>query len=937
MSVQNLKSKNFQKGDKRMNKQKNKKINNHFSRFAVMAILLCMVTTIIIAVRSAVPVLASNTIYNYVENGITYGYLRMDESGNYTETGEYADLFRVILPENYGTEIVIPEKLGNVPVKRISTMMEVWRWTSEYYYDGEQKRVKAKDITKITIPTGIDDVYGFSSELKKSLEQIVVSGTGTFEFGSSGGGSYKALKSIVATDGAIVKFDDGSFHDSPLLTKVSCYIEEVGAQAFANSGITDITIANPGGTVLIKSRAFAYNDTAKISNVKFDADEVILYDDCFYKTSITELANPSGELTFAASEGESYHGPFGSTEANLTLTKISAKDGVNISAALGQSSWGQLKALETVENVKSLCAYALSYCPNLKNVTFIHGADIKEMPEGVFYECTSLESIELPNTITKIDRNAFSWSGIVDIVVPDTVTELSAYTFAYCTNLKKISMPVVGFGDNYFTGSTALNEIHFTSGRMSYYSLSRLGLTNFVNIYIDDGVEYVYLPDYEIDEVKFNYKIYSNRNKLSEQNCENFKEYEYTRTLKDGEKLSGRYVYKVYSTNDVGIVEYLYNSKETRIDIPQYIDGHRVSFICDNAFSKCYNVEEITIPNSVEGFGKNAFKNCTKLKKMELPTLWAYSISEGIYSTAAMTRIEIPGNVHYVFYNAISDCSNLEEIVFKEGVNSIDCNFSNCGLLKRIYIPKSVEELYGGTTSSDRTYYVYKDSYALQYMQKNGLKYVIVDADDSGNTGDAGGDNPGGNSGNTGDNRGENLSSYYNITVNGGTWDGTHYYLPSGTMVYNAFFSDGTYTYYLQADGTPMKDRLTYHPDGVHVIYFDADGHEVFSDFAHISKSIAGTDVDDMCFFNVYGYMYVDTLTYDKTGTKLYYVNPYGVLERNGWFQFSGHEFDAGLGFSGKAGGYGYANWDCSLMVNTNTYDWNGNLVYMQGDGHMAQ
>ncbi len=180
-------------------------------------------------------------------------------------------------------------------------------------------------------------------------------------------------------------------------------------------------------------------------------------------------------------------------------------------------------------------------------------------------------------------------------------------------------------------------------------------------------------------------------------------------------------------------------------------------------------------------------------------------------------------------------------------------------------------------------------------------------------------------------------SKYYNVTTNGGSWDGTHYYLPSGQMVRNSFFSEGTYTYYLQADGTPMKDRLTYHPDGVHVIYFDADGHEVFSDFAHISKSIAGADVDDMCFFNVYGYMYVDTLTYDKTGTKLYYVNPYGVLERNGWFQFSGHEFDAGLGFSGKAGGYGYANSDCSLMVNTNTYDWNGNFVYMQGDGHMAQ
>ena len=183
----------------------------------------------------------------------------------------------------------------------------------------------------------------------------------------------------------------------------------------------------------------------------------------------------------------------------------------------------------------------------------------------------------------------------------------------------------------------------------------------------------------------------------------------------------------------------------------------------------------------------------------------------------------------------------------------------------------------------------------------------------------------------------KDTSKYYNVTTNGGSWDGTHYYLPSGQMVRNSFFSDGTYTYYLQADGTAMKDRLTYHPDGVHVIYFDQNGHEVFSDFANITRSISGDTVDDMCFFNVYGYMYVDTLTYDKNGANLYYINPYGVLERNGWFQFSGHEFDAGLGFSGVAGGYGYANSDCSLMVNTYTYDWNGNFVYMQGDGHLQQ
>ncbi len=45
-----------------------------------------------------------------------------------------------------------------------------------------------------------------------------------------------------------------------------------------------------------------------------------------------------------------------------------------------------------------------------------------------------------------------------------------------------------------------------------------------------------------------------------------------------------------------------------------------------------------------------------------------------------------------------------------------------------------------------------------------------------------------------------------------------HYFREDGTMIYNDWYFDGTWTYYLQYDGTPMKDRLTYHPDGEHII-----------------------------------------------------------------------------------------------------------------------
>ena len=152
--------------------------------------------------------------------------------------------------------------------------------------------------------------------------------------------------------------------------------------------------------------------------------------------------------------------------------------------------------------------------------------------------------------------------------------------------------------------------------------------------------------------------------------------------------------------------------------------------------------------------------------------------------------------------------------------------------------------------------------------------------------------------------------------------------------IINTFFCDGTYTYYLQADGTPMKNRLTYHPDGEHVIYFDENGHEVFSNYAHVKQSIAGEAVDDYCFFDTNGYLYVDVLTWNLAGDQLLYANPCGVLERNGWFQFSKKvKWADGTACDGIAGQWGYGQADGTLLRNTYVYDQFGQLWYMQGNG----
>lgn len=157
---------------------------------------------------------------------------------------------------------------------------------------------------------------------------------------------------------------------------------------------------------------------------------------------------------------------------------------------------------------------------------------------------------------------------------------------------------------------------------------------------------------------------------------------------------------------------------------------------------------------------------------------------------------------------------------------------------------------------------------------------------------------------------------FYSIKDNGGTWNGNTYVL-NGKTVTDAFFFDGSYTYYLQADGTPMADRLTYHPDGIHIIYLDVYGHEVFTNFQY-SESVGYT-----CYFDSNGYLYKDQITFMNDHP--YYLNANGKMEDGGWFQFANGQ------------DYGCANWDGTLVNNGWGYDPYGRVVFYQWNGMVAR
>ena len=154
---------------------------------------------------------------------------------------------------------------------------------------------------------------------------------------------------------------------------------------------------------------------------------------------------------------------------------------------------------------------------------------------------------------------------------------------------------------------------------------------------------------------------------------------------------------------------------------------------------------------------------------------------------------------------------------------------------------------------------------------------------------------------------------YYSLPADGGNWDGSYYTKPDGLMATDVFFFDGTYTYYLQTDGSPMKDKLTYHPDGEHIVYFDQNGHEVFTTFQYCPS------VQYTCYFDSQGYLYKDQITF--VGDKAYYLNGNGAMEQNGWFQFAnGRDY----GWANADGTLNTTGWGADPYGRTVFYHWNG-------------
>ena len=86
----------------------------------------------------------------------------------------------------------------------------------------------------------------------------------------------------------------------------------------------------------------------------------------------------------------------------------------------------------------------------------------KSVSDDAFYGCTSLTSIEIPNSVTSIGYSAFKeCTSLTSVKIPDKVTNIRGFTFSRCSSLINIEIPnsVTDIGYFAFEGCTSLKNI----------------------------------------------------------------------------------------------------------------------------------------------------------------------------------------------------------------------------------------------------------------------------------------------------------------------------------------------------------------------------------------------------------------------------------------------------------------------------------------------
>ena len=266
------------------------------------------------------------------------------------------------------------------------------------------------------------------------------------------------------------------------------------------------------------------------------------------------------------------------------------------------------------------------------------------------------------------DRAFENRTDLRTVMIPDSVTEIEAYSFNNCTNLSNVTLSksLKYMGGRAFGSCEKITQIEIPK------SLDNCGNSGYASYHGPFGAcSGLKKITFEEGATEVSNGLFRGCTGLEEIN------------IPDG-------VTKIESS-----------SFEDCINLVSVNISDSVIKIENETFAGCEKIESINIPDSVTEIGERTFANCSKLSNVKLSKNLEYMGGRAFGSCEKITQIEIPksldncGNSGYASYHGpFGACSGLKKITFEEGTTEISSGlFRGCTGLEEINIPNSVTEI----------------------------------------------------------------------------------------------------------------------------------------------------------------------------------------------------------------------------------------------------
>lgn len=370
-------------------------------------------------------------------------------------------------------------------------------------------------------------------------------------------------------------------------------VKTIGKMCFASADVEEVIL--PEGIKCIESKAFA--DCFNLKKINFPEGLETVKDRTFMNCgSLVEVILP----TTLTKIGDYAFYNAGIKQLTLPDPKNVLSTGISVFSAI------KVKSINVPKNLR-LNKAMFSNCQQLRSVNFESNWVL--IPERCFYYCTNLEEIDISKALfikdsaflechnlsvnvipahTYVSACAFMKTGVEDVTIED-ISEVEEKAFSDCKSLKKLTINVpdgLAIADNLCIPKelaahcTSLQTVAFTGHTENLSSIKAaafMGTTMLREISLPDSIR-------TIEQCAF-----------------------YNSGIKN--------IHLPEDLRQIG------NGAFGSSGIKSIIVSDRVTKLGRGVFNRCYELTDVTLPESITTIPRYAFIDCCKLKTVNAPNI----------------------------------------------------------------------------------------------------------------------------------------------------------------------------------------------------------------------------------------------------------------------------------------------------------------------------